>query len=335
MASQFVQLPQSGGGGVTSLNGLTGALTLVGSGGITITPGGTTITISGSGGTVSSVGPVGSSPNANAAVITGSVLTLEPADGSNPGLVSTTTQSFAGNKTFTGTVTANQFIGINSALNIFTSTLGGGLEIDVSGNLSLRSVNTAFLQMPNTGNQYISLNNCGIETGTVPSIYSIGERAISGGSSYIAVGFYGLSAGHVSLGYGFADALPTPIAAGTIIVKAGTGPLTLNADSVTATNAVTAPRFIGAPNVSVTTKTTTYTALITDTEIRCNGTFTVTLPASTGAGKLYLIKNIGTGSITIAPAGSDKIDGAAPLIIPTQYACAQLVDGAAGQWDIT
>src|ERR1019366_5108803 len=43
-------------GGVSSLNGLTGALTLVGAGGITITPSGTTITITGTGGTVTSVG---------------------------------------------------------------------------------------------------------------------------------------------------------------------------------------------------------------------------------------------------------------------------------------
>src|SRR5271170_4262566 len=42
--------------GVTSLNSLTGALTLVGAGGITITPSGTNITITGTGGTVTSVG---------------------------------------------------------------------------------------------------------------------------------------------------------------------------------------------------------------------------------------------------------------------------------------
>ncbi len=49
----------------------------------------------------------GSTANANGASLSTQVLTLQPASASFPGGVSTTTQSFAGNKTFTGSVTAD------------------------------------------------------------------------------------------------------------------------------------------------------------------------------------------------------------------------------------
>ncbi len=56
---------------------------------------------------------VGSSPNANAASLSGQILNLQPADGSNPGVVSTTSQTFAGAKTFTSQVDLNSHKIIN------------------------------------------------------------------------------------------------------------------------------------------------------------------------------------------------------------------------------
>ena len=51
---------------------------------------------------------VGSSPNSSGASLDANqALTLEPADGSNPGLVSTSTQAFAGKKTFNNGLDAN------------------------------------------------------------------------------------------------------------------------------------------------------------------------------------------------------------------------------------
>lgn len=63
---------------------------------------------------------IGAAPNANGATLTGSVLNLEPASASFGGVVTTTTQSFAGTKTFTGLV-----------------GLGGSPteELDVTGNV--------------------------------------------------------------------------------------------------------------------------------------------------------------------------------------------------------
>jgi hypothetical protein len=63
-------------------------------------------------GDITSLGPVGTSPNGDAATVTGSVLNLEPADASNPGVVTAGAQTLGGNKAFTGSVSAaNGFIG--------------------------------------------------------------------------------------------------------------------------------------------------------------------------------------------------------------------------------
>jgi hypothetical protein len=69
-----------------------------------------------------------------------------------------------------------------------------------------------------------------------------------------------------------------------------------------------------------------------DEYIRCDGTFEVTLPATTGSGDVYFIANIGTGTITPVVTGSDTINGTTPLTIPTMT-IAYYVDAVAGNWD--
>ena len=59
----------------------------------------------------------------------------------------------------------------------------------------------------------------------------------------------------------------------------------------------------------VTTKTGAYSAVNRDI-ILANGTFSVTLPASPSANDIFDVKNIGTGTITVARNGNN-IDGTA------------------------
>lgn len=58
-------------------------------------------------------------------------------------------------------------------------------------------------------------------------------------------------------------------------------------------------------------KTANYTLTSTDYTVDCtSGTFTVTLPTAVGCtGKIYNIKNTGTGVITIEGDGTETIDG--------------------------
>ena len=95
--------------GVIQLGGLTGSsdCLIVNSSGVVAT--------STCGGGIDTLGAIGSSPNANAATITGTTLNLQPADGSFGGVVTTVAQTFTGGKTF-----ANIFVPTGA---IFGSTV--------------------------------------------------------------------------------------------------------------------------------------------------------------------------------------------------------------------
>jgi hypothetical protein len=83
------------------------------------------------------------------------------------------------------------------------------------------------------------------------------------------------------------------------------------------------------------TKTGAYTATDDDYVIDCtSGTFTVTLPASSGrTGRILIIKNSGAGTITVDGNGAETIDGAATYSLAVQYATIQIMsDGT--NWKI-
>jgi len=92
-------------------------------------------------------------------------------------------------------------------------------------------------------------------------------------------------------------------------------------------NRYTAHRHIGGEGAVIpawtllstpTDVTGSYTVRTDDMLIACSGTFELALPAVTD-GKRYIIKNIGTGVITLLPDGSETIDGAVTLQLILQY----------------
>lgn len=72
-------------------------------------------------GTLRTFGPVGSSPNANGASVSGAVITLQPANGSFPGLLTALAQTIAGLKTFT------------AGIQLGTAAAGGNRIYDTAG----------------------------------------------------------------------------------------------------------------------------------------------------------------------------------------------------------
>lgn len=102
----------------------------------------------GGGGGTLSVGTLDSQTKSlNGAVISSNNLYLQTADASNPGLVSTSAQTFAGDKTFNGVIIGTNGASINGTLNLNTSgsgatsigntTSGGAINLATSGNSAI------------------------------------------------------------------------------------------------------------------------------------------------------------------------------------------------------
>lgn len=115
--------------GVTSLNGETGAINILGATGISVSSVGQNITITATDPNgVNTIGTFdGNGAAANGLSISGTTLFAQSASVSVPGMVNLTTQSFAGNKTFTGTIGASNLSGTNT----------GDVTLSISNGLSL------------------------------------------------------------------------------------------------------------------------------------------------------------------------------------------------------
>lgn len=85
--------------------------------------------------------------------------------------------------------------------------------------------------------------------------------------------------------------------------------------------------------LTVASPVAAYPVGINDDVVLANGTFTVTLPAATGSNRILCVKNISVGTITLAAAGVDLIDGVGSQ--PISALCALVIlDGAVGLWNI-
>lgn len=95
------------------------------------------------------------------------------------------------------------------------------------------------------------------------------------------------------------------------------------------------PSVISPLIVGTVTKTGDYTATSADDVIVCNKAtaMTITLPAATGTGKIYWIKSIGAGEVTINANLSETIDGELTQTVQ-QWECICIHDYAAGVWAI-
>lgn len=99
---------------------------------------------------------------------------------------------------------------------------------------------------------------------------------------------------------------------------------------------MTGPAWVSGSAVSSTTlpftnQTSTYAIDNTDCVVNCtSGTFTVTLPTAVGLeGQYFIVKNRGTGVITVDGYGVETIDGLANKLLAVQNESIMVIsDGA-------
>lgn len=104
---------------------------------------------------------VGSSPNANGMSLTGQVLQLQPANASNPGVVTTGAQSFSGAKTFSSTVTVSGVCALAGSGSARTMTFPDSGSAVVATRPTASSIRLAYRktsssQAVNTGHNVLS-----------------------------------------------------------------------------------------------------------------------------------------------------------------------------------
>lgn len=167
-----------------------------------------------------SFGAVGSTPNANGGGISGGVITLQPADGSFPGLMTAGTQSFAGNKTFLSGVFGSSFdksaagtLAIGT-LNATTINIGNaGCIINLQG-----TVITETTSVLNITNPVFTLNSGGSAGSASNSGMQVEENAV-------ITGYVETSADRNSW------ILLAPNTAGVVTITPGAGGFTINQGS--------------------------------------------------------------------------------------------------------
>jgi hypothetical protein len=108
-------------------------------------------------------------------------------------------------------------------------------------------------------------------------------------------------------------------------------------DTLTVTKISTA-NIIGTGSVTLAYRAITALRTLdaTDYLIDCTAnTFTVTLPTAVSiAGRIYVIKNSGTGVITVDTTSSQTIDGILTIVLAVQYGASLKVVSDGANWKI-
>ncbi|NIG56882.1 hypothetical protein [Chitinophaga sp. Cy-1792] len=282
-----------------------------------------------------------STPN-GIAISPAGVLQLGPADNTNPGVVTTTAQTFAGQKTFQDSLSAGSGLHVNGGTTITNglNVTGGGANI--TGNITIATP-PANVSTPTTYVLFRNPTTGAVEKRLVDSsAFSAGIRSINaqtGPAISIVTGKNGTDAGIDStttankLVINIPDASLTARGVVNDSLQSFAGSKTFR-DSVyvggqAMVGATTKPnstlQVTGSMALNIRTTTSSATLSATDNTVLVDATsasLTITLPAASGiTGRIYTIKKIGgtiDNSVTITPTGG-TIEGGSNYIIYNNY----------------
>lgn len=186
------------------------------------------------------------------------------------------------------------------------------LEVAMTGVNSTSSAQTYGLFISNKHTGTTSTNRGALfDVNGATTNYGIDAETTGAGTTNIA-GYFASSSGTNNYG---------------IIVPSGGGSVGIGNSAPTSTLDITG----GSIAFNYVAKTANYTLTGTDNVVDAtSGTFTLTLPTAVGVtGRVYTIKNSGTGVVTIATTSSQTIDGVTTKTVNVQYSGYKLIsDGS-------
>lgn len=270
----------------------------------TITPGASGIVINQSSHDPVTLTAVGSTPSANGASLSGQALTLQPADATHPGLITSGVQTIGGAKT------------LSSLL-----TLSAGLTISASG---LTVVGTTTLDTGLTGPLKAA---SGVVSASAINLTSevTGILPVANGGT----GANALTANNVILGNGTsAVQFVAPGSSGNVLTSNGTTWTSAAPSTTSGTAVTTTSNYTVAAGVSTVFGSTG------------SGSITVTLPAAaSNVNRTITIEKLTTdaNTVTVATAGGDSINsnGITSFLISSTDSSVSVTAQGSGLWIIT